>query len=88
MVLSISPDDFKQEIKQLKSNKVRKVAKIRNRYNQVPHLTQGPNLTSLQLFTEAPNELATHLSDLYNLSITTTIYHPMGNQRQICVIFF
>ena len=23
--------------------KVRKVAKIRNRYNQIPHLTQDPN---------------------------------------------
>ena len=30
----------------LKNNKVRKTAKIRNRYNQVPHLTQGTTCES------------------------------------------
>ena len=36
--------------------KVSKVAKIRNRYNQVPHLTQDTNLESDKLTEDTTNE--------------------------------
>ena len=44
-------------------NKVRKGAKIRNRYNQVPHLTQDTNgkVTSSQLYTTNESQEVSHL---------------------------
>ena len=42
--LSETVSEHDQEIPQLQTaDKVRKRAKIRNRYNQAPHLTQDPN---------------------------------------------
>ena len=36
-----------------------------------PNKAPGPNLIGPKLLKEASNELATHLSDLYNLFLTT-----------------
>ena len=68
--INISPDDVKQAIKQLKSNKA-----------------PGPNLIGPRLVKEASNELATPLSELYNLSLTTKTY-PTPWKKSKCVSYF
>ena len=51
--LQTSPQHREEEQKNIYNNKVRKGAKIRNRYHQVPHLTQYTNgkVTNSQLDT-------------------------------------
>ena len=68
--IHISPDDVKQAIKQLKSNKA-----------------PGPNLIGPKLFKEASNELATPLSNLYNLSLTTKTYPASWKKANVSPIF-
>ena len=51
-----------------------------------PNKAPGPNRIGPKLFKEASNELATPLSDLYNLSLTTKTY-PASWKKQTCVLF-
>ena len=51
-----------------------------------PNKAPGPNLIGPKLFKEASNELATPLSDMYNLSLTTKHTLPHG-KKQTCVLF-
>ena len=67
--INISPDDVKQAIKQLKSNKA-----------------PGPNLIGPRLVKETSNELATPLSELYNLSLNTKTYPTPWKKANVCLI--
>ena len=52
-----------------------------------PNKTPGPNLIGPKLFKEASNELATPLSGLYNLSLTTKTYPASWKKANVCPIF-
>ena len=52
-----------------------------------PNKAPGPNLIGPKLFKEASNELATPLSDLYNLSLTTKTYPASWKKANVCPIF-
>ena len=52
-----------------------------------PNKAPGPNLFGTKLFKEASNELATPLSDLYNLSLTTKTYPTSWKKANVCPIF-
>ena len=52
-----------------------------------PNKAPGPNLIGPKLFKEASNELATPLSDMYNLSLTTKTYPASWKKANVCPIF-
>ena len=84
--ICLDPHQKKDEICTIKQVKVRKRAKIRNRYNQAPHLTQDTNgkVTTSQLdITNERQEVSPFPAGDYKASINRCAQKHNKNKTEI-----